>query len=140
MIPEIIEMYKKITKGSCAIALAGAHAKGVSDQHSDLDYYLLVEDVLPYDERMALVLEVADKDAPYYMTPDFDQTCYGGVIDFYYKGTPVETTVHTMARVKQRVQDSIDGKFDIYPETWTIGGYYSYIYLSELDLYQICHR
>ncbi|MCL2361070.1 MAG: DUF4037 domain-containing protein [Defluviitaleaceae bacterium] len=133
MINEIIEMYKKMSIGPCAIALAGAHAKGVSDEHSDLDYYLLVDEVLPYEELQALLLTVADKDAPWYITPDFDMTVYGGVIDFRYKGTPVETTVHTVARVKQRVEESLEGRFEIFPEIWTIGGYYTYVYLSELD-------
>ncbi|MGN1048571.1 MAG: DUF4037 domain-containing protein, partial [Eubacteriales bacterium] len=63
----------------------------------------------------------------------FDAAPYGGSIDFYYNGIPVETTVKYFSNIKRRIDECLDGHFEIIPQTWTSNGYYTYICLSEIS-------
>jgi len=139
MIAELTEILKRAAGGNCAIALAGAHAKGIADDASDLDFYMIVEDAKPGDEMLEIIQAAADDTASIYISSDFDSAPYGGNIDFRYQGMPIETTVHTAKRLHQRVTECLDGKFEIIPQTWTSNGYYTFIYLSELHFVQPLH-
>ncbi|MCL2507700.1 MAG: DUF4037 domain-containing protein [Oscillospiraceae bacterium] len=136
IINELTAVLKRTANGSCSIALAGAHTKGTADADSDLDFYMIVEDVKPYGEILEIIQSVADNVFSIYISSDFDETPYGGSIDFRYQGIPIETTVHTASRLSQRVNECLDGKFEIIPQTWTSNGYYTFIYLSELHFIQ----
>jgi len=136
IIRELTEVLKRTANGNCAIALAGAHAKGVADASSDLDFYMIVDGTKPYHEILALIQPVADDVQSIYISSSFDDAPYGGNIDFRYQGIPIETTVHTASRVHQRVSECLDGTFEIIPQTWTSNGYYTFIYLSELQFVQ----
>ena len=46
-INDITTILKQTVEGKCAIALAGAHAKGVADAASDLDIYIFAEKEKP---------------------------------------------------------------------------------------------
>jgi len=132
MISEITEVLKRIADGPCCIALAGAHAKGCADGESDLDFYMILGQPAPFLKRLNAIRKVADSVSSIYMSKDFDEAPYGGSIDFRYKGIPIETTVHTLARLSQRVEECLAGKFEVIPQAWTSNGYYTFIYLSEL--------
>jgi len=132
IIRELTEILKRAVGQNCAIALAGAHAKGMADAESDLDFYLVVEDAIPDNAMRKIIHAAADDAASAYISDDFDSAPYGGNIDFRYHGIPIETTVHTAARLRQRVSECLAGQFEILPQTWTSNGYYTYIYLSEL--------
>jgi len=124
---------KQTVYGSCAIALAGAHAKGTADISSDLDIYLFAECFLPADQRHTLIRTISDPDKPIYISNNADGRPWGGSMDFYFDGIPVEINIRTFALVDKIVNDSLSGKFEIVPATWTSNGYYTYVYLSELN-------
>ena len=132
-IDELIGILKQTAEGKCAIALAGAHAKGTADASSDIDFYIFAEQAKPFEERKRLIRSAADAGTEPWVDVSFDATPWGGTMDFMYKGTPVETTARTLSRMDRAVEDCLNGKFEIIPATWTSNGYYTFIYLCELS-------
>ena len=59
-IDNLVEVLKQTIEGKCAIALAGAHAKGTADASSDIDFYIFAEAAKPYEERKSLIRSAAD--------------------------------------------------------------------------------
>lgn len=129
----IIEVLKSTIKGDCILALAGAHAKGVADENSDIDIFMFVDDTKSFEERKCIIEQVADPGTTPWISPSFETYPWGGSMDFYFQGTPVETTVRTFSQMEKRIQESLEGKFEIIPATWTSNGYYTFIYLCELS-------
>lgn len=132
-IDELIGFLKQTAEGKCAIALAGAHAKGTADASSDIDFYIFAEQAKPFEERKRLIRSAADAGTEPWVDVSFDATPWGGTMDFMYKGTPVETTARTLSMMDRVVEDCLNGKFEIIPATWTSNGYYTFIYLCELS-------
>lgn len=129
----LVEVLKQTTKGTCAIALAGAHAKGVADASSDIDFYIFAEAAQPLAVRRALIESIADPGTTPWLDDDFDATPWGGGMDFMYQGTPVEVTARSFDRMNSVVDGCLAGRFEIIPATWTSNGYYTFIYLCELS-------
>ncbi|MDE7218646.1 MAG: DUF4037 domain-containing protein [Oscillospiraceae bacterium] len=132
-IKELTELLKETVEGKCAIALAGAHAKGAADAASDIDLYIFAERAKPYYQRLALIRDAADPETTPWIDQEFDAAPWGGGMDFMYRGTPVEVVGRTLKRMDHVVEDCLHGKFDIIPATWTSNGYYTFIYLCELS-------
>lgn len=132
-IETLVEVLRQTTKGTCAIALAGAHAKGVADASSDLDFYIFAEEAQPVSVRRTLIESIADPGTTSWVDETFDATPWGGGMDFIYQGTPVEVTARTFARMNRVVEGCLAGEFEIIPATWTSNGYYTFIYLCELS-------
>ncbi len=132
-IQALVELLKDTVEGKCAIALAGAHAKGAADAASDIDLYIFAEREKPFAQRQALIRSAADQGTTPWVDSTFDAAPWGGGMDFIYQGTPVEVVGRTLARVDQVVRDCLEGRFEIIPATWTSNGYYTFIYLSELS-------
>ena len=133
MIVKISETLMGISVGKCSIALAGSRACGGDDDDSDIDIYMLVDEVKPHDEIVEIIKTIADKDSGISVSASFDFAPYGGGIDFRYRGIPVEVTVKYYSKIKERLDDCLEGKFEIIPQTWTLNGYYTYISASEID-------
>ena len=70
-IDNLVEVLKQTIEGKCAIALAGAHAKGTADASSDIDFYIFAEAAKPYEERKSLIRSAAD--AGYFPTARYMQ-------------------------------------------------------------------
>ena len=133
IITDIAETLKQITTGECSIALAGSRAYGGADDESDIDIYMLVDDVKPHDEIVAIIKTIADEDSGVSVSASFDFAPYGGGIEFTYQGVPVEVTVKYYTMIKQRLDDCLEGRFEVIPQTWTSNGYYTYISASEIS-------
>lgn len=129
----LVEILKQTTQGSCAIALAGAHAKGTADAASDIDIYVFAENAKPFDVRSAIIRAVADQGTTPWISDSLDAAPWGGSMDFFYQGTPVEVVIRTLSRMDKVVHDCLKGRFEIIPATWTSNGYYTFIYLCELS-------
>src|ERR1700730_7110873 len=133
IIDELIPVYKKTIYGEYSIALAGAHAKGKADIHSDLDIFIYAEDVPPYESRKAVFESISDVKGDVWVSEDIVSFLWGGSIDFIYKGYKVETTIRSINKLEEVVNECLNGHIKIYPEAWTLNGYFNYIYLSELN-------
>ncbi len=133
IIEALTNTLKTTVNGKYAIALAGSYAKGVADKNSDIDFFMFVENPKSYEERVEIIKSIADKDKPMWVSRRFDESAWGGSMDFSYQGIPVETTVRTIERMDKVIDECIDGKFEIIPALWTTNGYYTYIYLSEIS-------
>lgn len=129
----ITDAFKQITVGECSIALAGSRAYGGADEDSDIDIYMLVDDVKPHDEIVEIIKTIADEGSDVSVSASFDFAPYGGGIEFTYRGIPVEVTVKYYSMIKRRLDDCLEGEFEIIPQTWTSNGYYTYISASEID-------
>lgn len=129
----ILSVLKQTAVGPCAIAIAGAHAKGTADNSSDLDLYLFADAFKPRDERKAILQTIANPGKQVFLSQRTDGSPWGGNMDFYYGELPVEVNTRTFALEDKMVLESLAGKFEIIPATWTSNGYYTYIYLSELS-------
>jgi len=134
-IQALVELLKEMAEGKCAIALAGAHAKGTADAASDIDLYVFAERAKPRAHRLELICGIADQGTTPWVD-DFDAAPWGGGMDFTYQGTPVEVVGRTLSRMEQVIGDCLEGKFEIIPATWTSNGYYTFIYLCELSFIQ----
>lgn len=133
MIDTLTEALRQTVDGRYAIALAGSFAKGNADKGSDIDFFMFVENPKSYEERVKIIQSIADKDKPVWVSESFEESAWGGTMDFFYQGIPVETTVRTLSQMNQVLDDCLKGKFEVIPALWTTNGYYTYIYLSELS-------
>lgn len=131
-ITRIVDMLKSTVKGECALALAGAHAKGMADIDSDIDIFMFVDELKPFEERYGIIKEFSDVGRAQWVSETLDYP-WGGSMDFYLEGTPVEVTVRTISQIERRITECLNGQFEIIPQTWTSNGYYTYIYLSEIS-------
>jgi hypothetical protein len=129
LIADLLPVLRASVVGRYAVALAGAHAKGHWDSGSDLDLYLLADELKPVTERRALLEALGAQQL--YLSPGLDPHAWGGSMDFHYRGVPVETTVRSIGRMQAVVKECAAGRFTVLPELWTIHGYYDHIYLSE---------
>ena len=133
IVTELKEILVKLFIGDCVIALAGAHAKGVEDINSDIDLFAFINGMKAYEEVFAIIQEIADKNERIYISKSYMNAPWGGSIDFYYKGIPIEVAVKDLEAFKKQIDLSMTGKFDIIPATWTSNGYYTYICLCEVS-------
>lgn len=131
-IDEVTAILKQTVEGKCAIALAGAHAKGVADAASDLDIYIFAEKEKPQSVREALIASIADAGTTPWVCASFEETPWGGGMDFMYQGTPVEVVGRTIASMEKSLVRCLAGEFEIIPATWTSNGYYTFIHLCEV--------
>lgn len=132
VIQEITDKLKGLFFDTPIIALAGAHAKGVADVNSDIDIFVFGNSPRPFDDRKKIIEGFCDNPDNFFISENFDFP-WGGSIDFRYKNIPIEVVVRLISKTEEIVSQCIEGKFDIIPQTWTSNGYYSYIYLSEID-------
>ena len=131
IIEELLPTLKNIANGRSSVAITGAHAKGSSDIGSDIDFHIIVEDPKPHDEVYGMFSKIADE-GTLIVTEDFYSELWGGKIDYYYKGIPVEMYTQALSVLLRTMEEAIDGKFEIIPQVWTTNGYYTYIMLSEV--------
>lgn len=131
-IDRLVEILKNTVNGDCAIALAGSLAKGIADMNSDIDLFLFTDNPKPYEERLQIIRQYADADTNPCVTDNFNLP-WGGSIDFTFEQTPVEVVVRIISQMDKRVNDCLEGQFEIIPQTWTSNGYYTFTYLCELS-------
>lgn len=132
-IEELVPTIRSLLTGKYAIALGGSHAKGYSDIHSDLDFYVYTEGVVPVEERRELIAGIADQDQDCYLNETIDGEIWGGSADFYYKGVKIETSIKSYSLYEKSIQDCLEGVIFTEPTFWTLSGYYNYICLSEVS-------
>ncbi len=136
VIAELTPLLRQMLKGRYAIALAGSHAKGQSDQHSDLDFYLFADEVLDVFAREAILLPHTDDPASMYLGGDPD-TAWGVCTDFEFAGLRVEASTRSIALVERVLAECLAGEIHVEPAAWTHRGYYYFCYLSDLNIAKI---
>ena len=132
-IMDTVEMLKNTGDGNITITLAGAHAKGLADELSDTDIYLYYENPKPYETNKLIIENFADDNRISWMTADHFSAPYGGAYSFLHKGTLVEVTTRLYENALKRIHESMEGQFEIIPQGWTINGYYTFTYASEIS-------
>lgn len=138
LIAALAEVLKELFEDDPVIALAGAHAKGTADRSSDLDIFVFGRELRPLAFRQKLIEDICDGGCTPWVSESLDLP-WGGSADFTYKGIKVETVLRTQAQTEQAISRCLKGDFDIIPQTWTSNGYYTYIYLSELEFLKPIH-
>lgn len=133
ILEQIIPVIRATVNSRYAIALAGSMAKGTADAESDIDLFVYADGVQSWDVRKALIEGIADSGTKVHVDQEIDKTYWGGCMDFTYCGRKIETTVRSLAQIDEVVARSLSGEIEVQPVFWTLHGYYSYIYLSEID-------
>lgn len=131
-IDRIVDILKATVNGDCALALAGAHAKGMADINSDIDIFLFAYNPKSFEERYRIINEFSDAGITPWVSETFDYP-WGGSMDFSFEGTPVEVVVRIIPQMEKQISACLNGQFDIIPQTWTSNGYYTFTYLCELS-------
>ena len=126
-----LPLLKGISRGKCAISLTGAHAKGLADDISDIDFHVFIDEPKSQDEIIEIFREVADE-GTLYVPEDYNHPCYGGTISFYYKGNEVGIITQYYSFINKRIEECLEGKFEIIPQLWTTNGFFTYVGLSEI--------
>lgn len=113
----------------CAIALGGAHAKGVADALSDLDLYVFCDGWPASEVREAAFASALPAASGL-------RSWSGGVTqagtDFTLDGLPVEIWFRQIAPVRDAVIAAVAGEVRREFVTWTPNGYYRHCILSDL--------
>lgn len=125
----IVPVILAMVPAPCAVALGGAHAKGIADAQSDLDLYVFAESWPAADARDAAVAEALPEAGGL-------RSWSGGVVqagtDFTLDGLPVEIWFRHIAPVRDAVIASVAGEVRREFVTWTPNGFYRHCTLSDL--------
>ena len=132
-IMELVEMLKTTCDGDMTITLGGAHAKGLADELSDIDIYMYLENPKPYEVNRKTIEAFADNNRIIAMTKDHVSDPVGGYYVFDYKGTFTEVTTRLYSNAMRHINEALEGRFEILPAEWTINGYYTFTYASEIS-------
>lgn len=129
LIDRLLPLAASFTNGPAAIALAGAHAKGVADAQSDLDIYVFAEHWLDNEARRELARQVA---------PEAEGLrCWAALpalagTDFKIGAQEVEMSLHALGPLRTTVARALEGEVERHYETWTPNGYYSDCELADI--------
>lgn len=129
LIDRLLPLAAAFATGPAAIALAGAHAKGVADAQSDLDIYVFAEDWLDNEARRELTRQAV---------PEAEGLrCWATLpalagTDFKVGTQEVEMSMHALGPLRETVARALDGEVERRYETWTPNGYYSDCELADV--------
>jgi hypothetical protein len=129
LIDRLLPLAAAFTTGPAAIALGGAHAKGVADAQSDLDIYVFAEDWLDNEARRELARQAV---------PEAEGLrCWAALpalagTDFKVGTQEVEMSMHALGPLRETVARALDGEVERRYETWTPNGYYSDCELADV--------
>lgn len=108
-IPEFVALFKSWPGGRRAITLGGSVGKGLSDEHSDLDFRIFHEDDLPWPDR----------------APELWKPFWPLMEKWRARGVHVDGVwPRRVDEVDRALQRWIDGHLDVEPKTWSIWGYH----------------
>jgi hypothetical protein len=129
LIDRLLPLAASFSPGPCAIALAGAHAKGVADAQSDLDIYVFTENWVDDAARRALVQQLIPDAA--------GLRCWSALpslagTDFKIGAQEVEMSMHALGPLRDTVARALEGQVERHYETWTPNGYYSDCELADV--------
>jgi len=129
LIDRLLPLAASFATGPAAIALAGAHAKGVADAQSDLDIYVFAEVWLDDATRRDLARQAI---------PEAEGLrCWAALpalagTDFKVGTQEVEMSMHALGPLRQTVARALEGEVERHYETWTPNGYYSDCELADV--------
>lgn len=129
LIERLRPLAEAMADGPCAVALAGAHAKGSADALSDLDIYVFSESWLDDEARRALARQAvpeAGKVRCWSALPALAGT------DFKVGAQEVEMSMHGLAPLRDSVALALGGEVEHRYVTWTPNGYYGDCELADV--------
>lgn len=129
LIDRLLPLASSFTTGPAAIALAGAHAKGVADAQSDLDIYVFSENWLDNAARRELARQAVPEAT--------GLRCWAALpalagTDFKVGAQEVEMSLHALGPLRETVARALQGEVERHYETWTPNGYYSDCELADV--------
>ena len=133
---QLLPILRQFCVGPCGVALGGAHAKGISDAHSDIDLYLFTEQALPGYERADLVratLGAGSEPVSWGQDDPFEE----GGTDFWYAGYRVEVWLRSAARVESTIAAARQGQIRRDMVVWATMGFFNYVVLADVNTMRI---
>ena len=131
LVDDLLPLLRQFVQGDYGIALGGAHAKGVADPQSDLDFYLFARHLLPEAERKRLCQESHLSLEPITGWGIHDPFVQAGT-DFYLNGLKVECWFRNVDLVAGIIEEAQAGIVKRELVTWTVTGFYNHCALSDL--------
>lgn len=133
---ELLPLLRQFVNGDYGIALGGAHAKGVADSESDVDFYLFAHDILPNDERARLCREFGVMPDSISVWGTHAPVSQAGFLqagtDFYWHGQKVECWLRSADTIQETIAECQAGVVRRDLVTWTVTGFYNHCALSDL--------
>ncbi|MBW3571741.1 MAG: DUF4037 domain-containing protein [Gemmatimonadetes bacterium] len=131
LVHRLLPLVRGFGEGPCGIALGGSWAKGVADEHSDLDLYLFCNAVQPPAHREAMVARE--------FGPAADPRSWGADVPFEECGTDwmagsvrVECWMRNAGDVERTIDACGQGTFARTLSVWAVMGFFSYVALSDV--------
>ena len=136
LVLDLMPLLRRYGAGKYGIAVGGSRAKGIGDEHSDIDVYLFAEDALPASERNAWTEQILGRAAQVVSWERSDVFVEGGT-DFWYQGNKVETWLRNVRSVEATLSACLAGQIRRECVTWTVMGFYNYVVLSDIHVMHI---
>ena len=136
LVNEVIPLLRQFCVGEYGIAIGGSHAKGISDEQSDVDIYLFAKLILPCDQRSALIEHEIEKPGQVKSWGNDVEFVEGGT-DFWYAGRKFECWLRNVQYVEKTLQMCEQGQVERTFVVWTVMGFYNYVVLSDIHGMQI---
>lgn len=136
VVDDLLPLLRRFCAAPCGIALGGSLAKGAGDAHSDVDLYLFSDQVLPGEQRRALVMDALGADAQA-TSWGADHPWVQGGTDFLYGGRRVEVWLRSGSSVDETIRSALRGEIRRDPVVWTVMGFFSYAALADVHAMRI---
>jgi hypothetical protein len=130
---DLLPLLRQFVKGDYGIALGGAHAKGLADAESDVDFYLFAREILSNEERARLCREFGIAPDSITVWGTHEPFSQAGT-DFYRSGHKIECWLRNSALMSETIAECQAGVVRRDLVTWTVTGFYNHCALSDL-----CH-
>jgi hypothetical protein len=132
----LLPLLRTFCTGEYGIALGGSYAKGLSDEHSDIDIYLFAHQILPCDQRTAQLIQGPGLFTEIKSWGD-DADFVDAGTDFWYAGRKVECWLRNIQRIEKTLQACRAGQIERDYIVWTVMGFYNYTALSDIRIMQV---
>ena len=132
LVHELLPLLRRFCIGPYSIALGGSHAKGTSDQLSDVDLYLFAPAVLPGTHRSELVAAVLGSRVEAVSSWGIDEPFEQGGTDFQFRGRKVECWLRNSAQVAEQVAAAQRGRIRREYSIWAVAGFFGHVILADV--------
>jgi hypothetical protein len=132
---EALPLLRQFCVGVYGMALGGSLAKGVGDEYSDIDIYLFARQVLPAEQRAALIQ--ANPLFESVISWGGGEPFVEGGTDFSYAGRKVEVWLRNSDPIEATLSACLNGQIERACVVWTVMGFFNYTALSDLRVMKI---
>lgn len=147
IVDNLLPLVRCFCVGPYGIALGGSHAKGTSDDLSDVDIYVFAPRVLPRLDRSRMISDALGEAAADISSWGQDEPFVQGGTDFRFRGRPVECWLRNAEQVGAALAACKRGEIRREYSIWATMGFFDHVVLADVhamrvveDLYGLLAR